>query len=154
MKLTIILLTIYIFTIVQINALEKEVFMSTKFDKVNVRKGPGLKYDIIYQFLIVGVPLKIKKEFENWKMVEDYEGGIGWIAKSQLTNKRYGMTLKDECYVKLLPDNNVKNFLILKKKVIFNVLKCRKDWCKIEIQNKKGWIRKEDFWGSSADEIF
>ena len=87
MKLSIILLTIYIFTIVQINALEKEVFMSTKFDKVNVRKGPGLKYDIIYQFLIVGVPLKIKKEFENWKMVEDYEGGIGWIAKSQLTNK-------------------------------------------------------------------
>ncbi|MAI83904.1 MAG: hypothetical protein CMM91_03075 [Rickettsiales bacterium] len=119
MKLSIILLTIYIFTIVQINALEKEVFMSTKFDKVNVRKGPGLKYDIIYQFLIVGVPLKIKKEFENWKMVEDYEGGIGWIAKSQLTNKRYGMTLKDECYVKLLPDNNVQNFLILKKKSDF-----------------------------------
>ena len=55
MKLSIILLTIYIFTIVQINAFENEVFMSTKFDKVNVRKGPGLKYDIIYQFLIVGV---------------------------------------------------------------------------------------------------
>ncbi len=154
MKYIFILLSIIFFTIAQINASEKQIFQSTKFDRVNVRKGPGLNYNVTHQFLREGIPLLVKKEFENWKMIEDFEKETGWVSKSQLSNKRYGIILNKESSVKILPDTQTKNLILLKNKVIFEILKCKVDWCKIKIKKYKGWIKKSDFWGVSEEEIF
>ena len=66
----------------------KNKFMTTKYNEVNVRNGPGLNHLKVYKIYRKGYPLKVTKKFENWKKVSDYKGELGWVSNSQLTEKK------------------------------------------------------------------
>ena len=66
--------------------------MTTKYNEVNVRNGPGLNHLKVYKIFRKGYPLKVTKEFENWKKVSDYRGRTrAGLKFSKLTEKK-------ECY--------------------------------------------------------
>jgi len=63
-------------------------FVSLKFDKVNVRRGPSVKHQVAWVFARKGLPVEIIAEFEHWRRVRDSEGEEGWVYFSLLTGKR------------------------------------------------------------------
>ena len=128
-------------------------FFSTKFNEVNVRNGPGKNYYVIGKHLKKGLPILVTGEFDNWKKIVNYLGKEGWIANSQLSKDRYGITNK-EIFLRSFPKLESKSLFIIEKNVNFKISSCRRNWCKTDISNLSGWIKKEDFWGVFKEETF
>ena len=152
-------ITIFIFFFLypitsQTNNVDEKKFFSTKFNEVNIRNGPGINYFIIGKHLKKGLPLLVVGEFDNWKRIVNFLGVEGWVANSQISKKRYGITIVKESEIKSFPKKNSKVLMILGEKINFPIQKCSNDWCKIKYNNKTGWIEKKNFWGVFKKEIF
>ena len=59
-------------------------------------------------------------EFDNWKKIVNYLGKEGWIANSQLSKNRYGITNK-EIFLRSFPKLESKSLLIIEKNVNFKI---------------------------------
>ena len=75
-------------------------FATTPSEPINVRVGPGQKYDIAWTYIKAGIPVEIVQEFDTWRKIRDVEGEEGWIHQNLLTGTRAG-------YVTPLIANNV-----------------------------------------------
>lgn len=126
---------------------ETKKILTTKFNEVNVRNGPGLNHLKIYKILKKGYPLKVIKEFESWKKVKDFRGVLGWVSNSQLSNKAFGIVIVDEEIIFKFPELKSKKIARIKKNFVIRIKKCSVDWCFVEEGEIKGWIPKESFWG-------
>src|SRR3984893_10616803 len=63
-------------------------FVSLRSDQVNLRVGPGENYPIEWVLTRKEMPVEIIKEFENWRMIRDWQGTEGWVHERMLTGKR------------------------------------------------------------------
>ena len=63
---------------------EENYFLSLKYNKVNVRYGPGLDYPIKFIFKKKNYPVQIIDEKENFRKILDYKNNGGWVHRSQL----------------------------------------------------------------------
>lgn len=65
-----------------------------KSKEVNVRNGPDEKYNIIWKFNVKNTPVQIINKIDNWYMIRDYSGEVGWIKSNLIaTNKKRDMEL-------------------------------------------------------------
>jgi len=125
----------------------KKKFMTTKFNEVNVRNGPGLDHLKIYKIYKKGYPLEIIQKFENWKKVSDHQGLSGWISNSQLSDQKYVIMQEKEGYIFKFPNIESKKIALVKKNYVLKCEKCELDWCLIKDQKIKGWVKRQDVWG-------
>ena len=65
-------------------------FVSTRSDPINVRVGPGTKYEIAWTYLKPGVPVEIVQEFDTWRKIRDVDGEEGWVHQNLLAGTRTG----------------------------------------------------------------
>ena len=63
-------------------------FVSLKSGTVNVRRGPGQDYDLLFTFVRPGLPVEITQEFDTWRKIRDSEGDEGWVYHSLLSGER------------------------------------------------------------------
>lgn len=75
---------------------------------IRVRKGPNSKSPVACILTTPKYPLKVTKDYDNWKQVADHEGVIGWIHKSFVVSseKRFGVTLSS-CSLKQKNTNHI-----------------------------------------------
>jgi SH3-like domain-containing protein len=134
--------------------LGKKNFFSTKYNEVNIRNGPGKKYFIIATLYQKGIPLKKLSVFDSWVQVEDIDGLKGWVSRSQLSDERHAFVIVESTHIHKYPNSKSKKIANLYKNVIVEVLKCKKEWCKIKIRGFNGWINKRYIWGIESNEKF
>ena len=149
MHINIFLIIFYSFYFIpdEINGMEKNIFLSTKYDEVNIRKGPGKNHYVIGIFQKKGIPLKIIDSFDTWLKIKDYEGEIGWVSMSQLSEKKFGIILK-EVKLQQFPKKNSKELALIKKNMLVKVKKCKNNWCQVNVKDFNGWIEVDKFWGA------
>ena len=128
---------------------ETPYWASLKFDKVNMRVGPSREYPIDWVYQRKGLPVKVVRLREEWRLVQDHEGTQGWVSRSQLTEARGAMvTGKGE--VELREDASAGSTLRWRAQpgVVGKLLRCRDDWCEIDIDGKSGWVLAARLWGA------
>lgn len=128
-------------------------FVSLKRDEVNVRFGPGKQYPINWVFTRQGVPVEIVAEFDNWRKIRDHEGTEGWINAGLLNSLRTIMiqgTIRD---LKRTADAKGRVLLRAEPGVIGELFECRDSWCRVEIEGRRGWLQRGDFWGALPNEL-
>ncbi|GBQ24427.1 hypothetical protein AA0472_1420 [Acetobacter estunensis NRIC 0472] len=59
-------------------------FAALRADDVNMRAGPGQRYPIQFIYHRRGLPVKIEREFDIWRLVEDPDGVKGWVHQATL----------------------------------------------------------------------
>tara|TARA_B100000674_G_C37337234_1_gene688033 strand:- start:83 stop:526 length:444 start_codon:yes stop_codon:yes gene_type:complete len=123
-----------------------ETFLSLKKNKVNVRYGPSLESPIKYIYKKINLPIKQIDKKENWRRIIDSKNNSGWIHWSQLKKINSIITLEDKILFKS-PSYFSKPLAKIKKGRLLIVKKCDNEWCKIESENFKGWIKKDNVWG-------
>ena len=121
--------------------------LTTKFNEVNVRNGPGLNHLKKFKILKKGYPLKIIDNFDNWKKVVDVNGNSGWVSNSQLSNNRYVIINSSEAYIYKFPLQNSKKIELVKGKKVLALNKCNQNWCQINDNKINGWVMKKEIWG-------
>jgi SH3-like domain-containing protein len=65
-------------------------FVTTRSTPINVRVGPGTKYDVAWIYKVAGTPVEIIQEYDTWRKIRDVDGSEGWVHQNMLTGGRAG----------------------------------------------------------------
>lgn len=128
-------------------------FVSLGADRVNVRFGPGTQYPVNWVFARKGLPVEIIEEFDTWRKVRDYDGDEGWIHASLLSSRRTIMVTGEVRDLRRTPELDARVVLRAEAGVIGTLFDCEEDWCRIEIEGRRGWLQRSEFWGTRPGEI-
>ena len=135
------------------NAQERDVpyWATIRFDEVNMRVGPSQEYKIEWVYHRRGLPVKVVRVREGWRLVRDHEGTQGWIASSQLHPDRGAMVV-GEGLADIRESASGSSALKWRAepRVVGNLADCEDAWCEVDIAGHKGWMRAERLWGVGA----
>lgn len=142
-------------------------FATTKSDPINVRVGPGTRYDISWIFVKSGQPVEIIQEFDTWRKIRDIEGEEGWVHQNLLSGRRAGLVtpwaksgqiaLRERQSI----DANVRAWL--SPGFLVELRKCQQDWCAVRAsvtpkegrtKTYSGFVPQSDLWGVYPGEEF
>ena len=118
-------------------------FVSLKSSKVNMRRGPGKEFRIDWVYNRKNLPVKIISEYLRWRKIEDFEGYVGWVHASLLSGKKSMIIIDDQVPLKDKPSNNATSVAYLQRHVLVLPKSCNDEWCKIEINNFVGWVKRK-----------
>lgn len=129
-------------------------FASLRGEEVNLRSGPGTRYPIQWVYKRRELPVEIEREFEVWRLVQDQEGVKGWVHQAVLTGRRTFVITGAERIVRADPKDDAASVARLKVAVIGRIRSCEAsaDWCQVQVQDYRGWLKRTDFWGSAPGE--
>ena len=142
-----LLFLILILFFLPLNTFSKEIFLSLKKNKVNVRYGPGFDSPIKFIYKKINLPIKQIDKKENWRRIIDFKNNSGWIHWSQLKPINSVISLDEKILFKK-PSNLSRPLAKIQKGRVLVLEKCIKDWCKIKTDDFKGWIKADSVWGS------
>ncbi len=131
-------------------------FVSLRSDEANIRTGPGEQYPIKWTYQREGLPLEITAEFHHWRRVRDWQGTEGWMHSSMLSGRRSFMVIGDGKSVPLRNEANPAARVVaqVEPKVVGRIDQCPKgsDWCRVKVDDVKGWIERRAMWGIYPNE--
>ncbi len=130
-------------------------WVSLKTAEANVRTGPGTRYPIQWVYRREGMPVEVIEEFDIWRKIRDAEGTTGWVHKTMLDGKRNAVIhSKDDAILRAEPVAKARPLLKIEPQVIAKLIECEKDWCRIQVSGRKGWVEKKYLFGVYKEEIF
>ena len=127
---------------------EPPYWATLRFDEVRLRVGPSLEYKIDWVYQRKGLPVKVVRVREGWRLIQDHEGTQGWVSESQL-NAKLGALIIGDGLADLREGPSVETALRWRAEpgVIGDVLTCRDDWCEIDVAGRTGWVSQDRLWG-------
>ena len=126
---------------------EETYFLTLRNDIVNLRQGPSFDYPIKIFYKKKFLPVLVQEKYENFRKITDHENNSGWIHISQLSKKKAAITIENDQLLFSKPTIFSKPLVLIKKGRLCKVRKCQDTWCKITVNNYKGWIKKDSLWG-------
>lgn len=63
-------------------------YASLRADEVNLRAGPGRRFPILWVYHRRGMPVRIEREFDVWRLIEDSTGQKGWVQQATVAGGR------------------------------------------------------------------
>jgi SH3-like domain-containing protein len=127
-------------------------FVSLRSNEVNLRTGPGTTYPVDWVFVRRGLPVEIIAEFDVWRKIRDWQGTVGWVHQSMLDGRRSVRITGGERTLRSEPADSASALARLAPGVIGRLLRCEGAWCKIDAQGYRGWLKRDEFWGTYPDE--
>ncbi len=128
-------------------------FVSLRSDQVNLRVGPGENYPIEWVLTRKDMPVEIIRQFENWRMIRDWQGTEGWVHERMVAGKRAVVVKGGIRTLHRQPDPASPAVARAEPGVVARLLECRADWCRVEAADHTGWVQRGDLWGVYPDEI-
>ncbi|MEE4339302.1 SH3 domain-containing protein [Erythrobacter sp.] len=127
---------------------ETPYWATLRFDKVNLRVGPSREYRIDWVYQRKGLPVKVVRIREGWRLVEDAEGTMGWISESQLSRSR-GALIVGEGLADMREGPDPASGLRWRAEpgVVGQLQRCRDNWCEIDVAGRTGWVLADRLWG-------
>ncbi len=136
-------------------------FASLKASRVNLRKGPGLKYPTAWVFKQAGLPVEIIAESEAWRQVRDAEGTKGWVLRTLLSARRTVQVLpwdvkpdtaRPQVSVTTTPSTRSSAVAMVEAGVVADIHRCDGQWCLVGVSGFRGYISQQKLWGVYAGE--
>lgn len=140
-------------------------FASLRANEINVRVGPGQRFDVAWVYVQSGLPVEIIQEYDNWRKIRDHEGAEGWIHKNLLSGERTALVAPwardTRESLKARPDAAAAARAFVGPMVLVRLRKCESGWCDVSgsytpqgsaQKNFGGWIEQDKLWGVYPDE--
>lgn len=123
------------------------------YDGVKLRVGPGQRYPVEWVYRRPDQPVRILREFETWRLVEDHEGVKGWVHQSNLTGRRSFMVPNERTLRRSAGDDSAA-VAVLRPGVVGRVRSCDAGaaWCQVRVGDHRGWLKRDGLWGLSPGE--
>jgi SH3-like domain-containing protein len=135
------------FSLLEYSYAKDEYFLTLRNDKVNLRQGPSFDHPVKIFYKKKFLPVLVQDSSENFRKIKDHENNSGWIHISQLSKKKAAIVIDDNVIVFSKPSVYSTPSVILEKGRLCKIIKCKDNWCKIKVDNYKGWIKKNSLWG-------
>jgi SH3-like domain-containing protein len=127
---------------------------SLRTDEVNLRSGPGTRYQIEWQYHRRDLPVQIEREFEVWRQIEDQDGVKGWVHQATLTGRRSLVVVGGERLMRRSAADDAAAVARLKPGVVGRIRSCDANsaWCEVEVRDYRGWLKRSEFSGAYPGE--
>lgn len=131
-------------------------FVSMRVGDVNLHVGPGRQYPVAWVFLKKNLPVEVVQEFDTWLKIRDSEGAEGWVMGPSLQGKRTVLVVGEIRTLREEGADGAAPVARLEPGVIGTLDKCPAGlgWCRILVENLRGWIRRSEIWGVTPDEVY
>lgn len=142
-------------------------FVTTRSTPINVRVGPGTKYDVSWVYKVAGVPVEIIQEFDVWRKIRDVDGSTGWIHQNMLSGNRAGYVLPeqnaDRVALRRGAGDDAAVAAWLGSGFPVKISSCESGWCSVSATDHpqgaptvtySGYLPEGDLWGVYRGESF
>jgi SH3-like domain-containing protein len=137
-------------------------YASLKADRVQLRQGPGPEHPVAWVIQRTGLPVEVIGESEAWRQVRDATGTVGWVHASLLSGRRTALVLpwevkSGQTQVPLVPlraddDERARPVVQVEAGALANIIACENAWCRVSIDNHRGYIEQAKLWGTYPNE--
>jgi SH3-like domain-containing protein len=142
-------------------------FVTTRSSPINVRVGPGTRYDVAWVYVRAGTPVEVVQEFDTWRRIRDADGSVGWVHQNLLSGNRAGLAApwRQEDRIPLLSgrdvDGGVRAWLPPGFRV--DISACDGTWCTVSATHRpesggsstySGYLQQSEIWGVYTGETF
>ena len=128
-------------------------YVSLRSSKINVRRGPGLDYRKDWVFRRAGLPVKVIEEYGDWRRIVDMDDAGGWVYHAMITGRRTVLITAENVIFRKKPVDTAAATARAEQGVVARLRQCAEDWCEIEADGYRGWVRKTAIWGVDPDEV-
>lgn len=134
-----------------VRAQDREVpyWATIKASEMNMRVGPSADYKIAWVYRRKGLPVKVLRVMEGWRLIEDPEGTRGWVA-ARLLSPDHGAVVVGEGNAAMHEDADGGSTVKwrLEPGVVGILGDCGQGWCEMSVANRTGWVRQDRIWGA------
>ncbi len=134
-------------------AQDREVpyWASMRAPEVNLRVGPSQDYPIEWVYKRQGLPVKVLRVREGWRLIRDPDGTQGWVVARLLDPQRTALVVgKGLAAIRAEPGDTSALKWNAEPGVVGRLGRCEAGWCEIDVAGRKGWIRESRLWGVGA----
>lgn len=117
--------------------------------ELNMRVGPSADYPVSWVYKRPGLPVRVLRVHESWRLVEDPAGTKGWVASRLLSPDRGAIVtggrpiaMRDGAST----EAKVKWFV--EAGVVGKLGSCTNGWCRLTVGAHDGWVEKARLWGA------
>ncbi len=123
-------------------------------DDVNMRVGPGMNFPIDWQYHRRDLPVRILRESDVWRLIEDQDGTKGWVHTATLTAHRGFIVTQYEATLRAAAADESAAVARLKPGVVGRIRACAAgaDWCEVQVADYKGWLKRAQIFGTDPGE--
>ena len=152
MRRTIVLLSLAFAVIpAAATAQDREVpyWASLRSEEVNMRVGPSEAFPIEWVYRRQGLPVKVVRVMQGWRLVEDPDGERGWIVARLLDPDRGALVVGEGlAEMRAAPEVGAPIRWRAEPGVVGALGDCEAGWCELDVAGREGWIRAERLWGA------
>ena len=132
-------------------AQDREVpyWASIRATKLNMRVGPSEDYKIDWVYSRQGLPVKVVRVMEGWRLIEDPDGAKGWVVARLLSPDRGAIVIGEGVTeLRFDPTTDAAIKWRVEPGVVGVLGDCEQGWCEFAVGNRHGWIEQARLWGA------
>jgi len=120
-----------------------------------MRSGPGKNFPGQWLYRRADLPIKVLEVYPSWRKIQDPDGTVGWMLVNLLSDTRTALVRGNEPRpLREAPNDGARVLFRAAPGVVGRLSNCAGNWCQIDVQGRRGYIRKDHFWGSDPAESF
>lgn len=134
-------------------AQEREVpyWASMRAPEVNMRVGPSQDYPIEWVYKRQGLPVKVLRVREGWRLISDPDGTQGWVVARLLDPQRTAMVVGEGlAAIRAEGRSDAALKWNAEPGVVGRLGRCEAGWCRFDVAGRDGFIREDRLWGTGA----
>ena len=129
--------------------LEVPRWVSLKSSEVRARTGPGLDYEILWEYRAAGLPIQVIAETREWRKICDPEGSVAWVHRSVVSARRGAFNAS----VEEIPVHSGRSETSSVKarfspRSVISLDDCKDGWCEVRARKLKGWVPEGAIFGA------
>lgn len=118
-------------------------------DVVNMRTGPNERFPIDWVYTREGLPVKVVRMMQGWRLVQDPDGTQGWILGQLLSRQRFAIVIgEDATQIREMPNGDAPVSWNVEPGVVGELGDCAEGWCEFDVEGRSGWVLEERLWGA------
>ena len=127
-------------------------FSSLRYDRVNLRVGPGTNFPIEWVLTRRNMPVEVIAEYDTWRRVRDWQGSEGWVREQSLAARRTAIVLGSVRLLYRAAGDLSDAVAQVEPGAIGQLLGCEGEWCRLDFAGKRGYLKRGEFWGAYPNE--
>jgi SH3-like domain-containing protein len=131
-------------------AQEREVpyWATIRAERLNMRAGPGKDFPIRWVYHRAGLPIRVVRVHEGWRLIRDPAGDEGWVTANLLSKDRGALVVgKGLAEVRDRPSHGSRLNWNAETGVVAKLGDCDAGWCRVDIGGRRGYMPADRLWG-------
>ncbi len=136
-------------------AADPQRYASIRRDQAFLREGPSYAHKVIWVYRRQNYPLKIIETYDAWRRVKDFDGTVGWMHHTQLSDARTALFIgfaPSAIHSDSSPASKIVAYA--QPGVVAKLKACKPDVCEVETSGVEGWVDRRIIWGVDTGEVF